>query len=67
MENILKATSRKFIATIIFVVVFVVATSWGILQIYNHRELANPAEITEVYAAADHSKEFGEYLEDQKE
>lgn len=67
MENVLKATSRKFIATIIFVVVFVVATSWGILQIYNQRELANPAEITEVHAAADHSKEFGEYLEDQKE
>lgn len=67
MEKLLRSTSRKFIATIIFVVVFVVAASWGILQIYNNREIASPADIQEVHKAADHSSEFGEYLEEQKE
>ncbi len=67
MEKLLRSTSRKFVATIIFIVVFVVAASWGILQVYNNREIASPADIQEVHKAADHNTAFGEYLEEQKE
>jgi signal transduction histidine kinase len=67
MERIIRSTRTKFVTSIVLVVAFVVATTWGILQIYNQREIATPADIAEVHEAANHSKEFGEYLEDQKE
>lgn len=67
MERIIRTTRNKFIATFVLVVVFVVGISWGILQVYNQREIASPADITEIHDAAGHNKDFSQYLDDQKE
>lgn len=67
MERIIKNTRHKFIATIVLVVVAVVAISWGILQVYNQREIASPAEIAAVHELSKKNEAFAIYLEDQKE
>jgi signal transduction histidine kinase len=66
MEQILKSTKRKFIATIIFVVVAVVTISWIVLSVYNQREIAAPAKLSEVHQSAENNPAFATYLEEQK-
>ena len=67
MERLLKQTRNKYIAFIVLIIVAVVSISWGILQIYNQREIAAPANISEVHQSANNNEAFAEYLEAEKE
>ncbi len=66
MEKLIQNTRNKFIVTILSVVIFVVSISWGMLQLYSQRELASPANSSEVHSSANENEAFAEYLEDQK-
>jgi signal transduction histidine kinase len=67
MEKIIKNTRNRFIAVIVLLVVFIVVTSWGILQAFTHNEIASPARLSEIHQSATENAEFGAYLEEQKE
>jgi signal transduction histidine kinase len=67
MERIIKKTSRLFIATIVLVVVSVVALSWAILQTYNVQTIGSEAHLSEVHAPSANNPEFAQYLEQEKE
>jgi signal transduction histidine kinase len=66
MDRVVLSVRRRFVATIILVVTFVVALSWGILQWYNVNELSTPAHISEVQKTSESNESFAEYLEQQK-
>jgi len=67
MDAIIKKTRSRFVATIVLVVVAVVALSWAILQSYNIQTIGTPAHINEVHIPAADNPEFAAYLEQQKE
>jgi signal transduction histidine kinase len=66
MERIIKKTKRLFIATIVLVIVFVVALSWAILQTYNIQTIGSEAHISEIHAPSRDDPEFAKYLEQEK-
>lgn len=67
MDRIIKKTRIQFVATIVLVVVSVVALSWAILQTFNFQSIGTPAHISEVHSPAADDPAFAKYLEDQKE
>ena len=67
MERIIKKTKNLFIATIVLVVVSVVALSWAILQTYNVQTIGSEAHVSEIHAPSADNPEFEKYLEQEKE
>jgi signal transduction histidine kinase len=67
MERIIKKTKNLFIATIVLVVVSVVALSWAILQTYNVQTIGSEAHVSEIHAPSADNPEFAKYLEQEKE
>lgn len=67
MERIIKKTKNLFIATIVLVVVSVVALSWAILQTYNVQTIGSEAHISEIHVPSADNPEFAQYLEQEKE
>lgn len=66
MDQVLRKTRYRFMATILAVVLTVVLLSWGMLQLYSSSELAKPAHISEVHKSAENNQAFATYLEEQK-
>jgi two-component system, OmpR family, sensor histidine kinase CiaH len=56
-----------FIATIVLVVVSVVALSWAILQTYNVQTIGSEAHVSELHVPSADNPEFAQYLEQEKE
>lgn len=67
MERIIKKTKNLFIATIVLVVVSVVALSWAILQTYNFQTIGSEAHVSEIHVPSINNPEFAQYLEQEKE
>jgi signal transduction histidine kinase len=66
MDTIIKKTKISFIATIVLVVVAVVALSWAILQSYNVQTIGTPAHISEIQKPSVDDPAYAEYLQQQK-
>lgn len=66
MDKVLRKVRLHFTATIILVVVSVIALSWGILQYFNTTEIGSPAHISEVHKTSEDNEAFAAYIEEQK-
>jgi two-component system, OmpR family, Ni(II)-sensor and/or redox sensor kinase NrsS len=67
MDALLRSVKKRFIATILLVVAFVVGSSWAILQWYSSTELDTPAHISEVHRTGEKNEAFASYLQEQKD
>lgn len=67
MKRIIKDVRKNFILTILLVVLSVIGITWGVMQLYNQREIAAPAHISEVNKTSENNEAFAQYLEEQRE
>lgn len=67
MKDVIRNVHRTFIAAITLLIVGVIALNWASLEFYNSRQIAAPADISEVQHSAQTNAAFAEYLTQQKE
>lgn len=67
MEKLIKQTRLRLFLIMVLVIVTVLISMWGLLQIYNSNEIASQTDISFVHSRAQGNVPLQEYISEQKD